>query len=271
MSGRPGLRSEEAPSEGEGEAGPGRSPTRGFDEAADEATLAVDITEEAVVAPMTPIRSAGGGGSVRSVSETPGDSEDVGRRSPIVSTGSRGEVSVAVGRTSVAHISLLLPIVNNLLFSRDGIDDLNVDNVDRPLGLPAADAPILFGSFFDLVSPGRAERSPSSNHRASSSGEGALKGTDAVSGREAEPVAPVEGGAVEAVVPDSEEGSGGNSSMGQHVPIRNDHHVAVGGGSSRREGSRGSSSGPTASLDINVEFVEPFWQLVSSCSIRLQK
>ncbi|KAL5994008.1 hypothetical protein ACLOJK_038365, partial [Asimina triloba] len=56
----------------------------------------------------------------------------------------------------------------------------------------------------------------------------ASKGADAVSGKAAEPVALIEGGAVEAVVPDSDEGSGDNSSVGQHVPTGSDHRTAVG-------------------------------------------
>ncbi|KAL5975336.1 hypothetical protein ACLOJK_019658, partial [Asimina triloba] len=96
--------SEEAPLEGDGEAGPGRCPTRGFDEVADEATLAVDIAEEAVVAPMSSIRSAGGGGSAGSVGQTPGVYEDVRHRSPIGITGSGGEVAFVAGRTGAALI-----------------------------------------------------------------------------------------------------------------------------------------------------------------------
>ncbi|KAL5980250.1 hypothetical protein ACLOJK_036717 [Asimina triloba] len=241
--------SEEAPLEGDGEAGPGRSHTHGFDEVADEATPAIDIVEEAVVAPMSPIRSAGGGGSAGSVDETPGVLKDVGCRSPIVSMGSGGEVSVATGRTSAALISesvSIVPVAHSpgsfshigLPLPRGGgIDDLNVDNNHRPLGLLGADAPILSSSFY-LVSPGRAERSPSSVHQAGSSHEGGPAhrrvsfpdgGTDVVSGRAVEPIAPVEGGAIEAVVPDNDKGSGGNSSTGQHVPTGSDHHIAVGG------------------------------------------
>ncbi|KAL5980253.1 hypothetical protein ACLOJK_036720 [Asimina triloba] len=270
--------SEEAPLEGDGEAGPGRSHTHGFDEVADEATPAIDIVEEAVVAPMSPIRSAGGGGSAGSVDETPGVLKDVGCRSPIVSMGSGGEVSVATGRTSAALISesvSVVPVAHSpgsfshigLPLPRGGgIDDLNVDNNHRPLGLLGADAPILSSSFY-LVSPGRAERSPSSVHQAGSSHEGGPAhrrvsfpdgGTDVVSGRAVKPIAPVEGGAIEAVVPDNDKGSGGNSSTGQHVPTGSNHHIAVGGGSSQREGSKGSSSGPAPPLDINVEFVELF-------------
>ncbi|KAL5986466.1 hypothetical protein ACLOJK_014799, partial [Asimina triloba] len=67
--------------------------------------------------------------------------------------------------------------------------------------------------------------------------------------------------ATEAVVLDSDEGSGDNSSVGQHVPTGGDHRVIVGEGPSRRKGSRGSSSGSAPPLDINVEFVEPFREL----------
>ncbi|KAL6006455.1 hypothetical protein ACLOJK_037409 [Asimina triloba] len=137
-------------------------------------------------------------------------------------------------------------MVCDLLFSGGGVDDLNVDNIDRPLRLPNANAPILSSYFFALASPGHAERSPSSVHRAGSSGKGgtskierhilticlptgsASKGADAVSGRAAEPVALVEGGAVEAVVPDTDEGSGSNSLVGQHVPTSGDHRTIVG-------------------------------------------
>ncbi|KAL6002542.1 hypothetical protein ACLOJK_034475 [Asimina triloba] len=245
------------------------SPTHGFDDVADVVTPAGYIAEEVVVAPISPIWSTGGEGSAGSVSK------DVSRRSPIASIGSGGEVSIAAGRTGAAlisesvsvvpiahspgsfiHINLPLLMVSDLLFNGGVIDDLNVDNVDWPLGLPGVDASILFSSFFYLVPPGRAERSPSSVHRAGSSGEGGMLEAegpahhrvsfpDSITGRVAVPVALIEGGAVEAIVPDSDEGSGDNSSMA----------------SSRREGSGGSSSGPTPLLDINVEFVEPFQQL----------
>ncbi|KAL5994181.1 hypothetical protein ACLOJK_035053 [Asimina triloba] len=250
--------SEEAPLEGDRTATLGGSLVHGFDEVLEEATPVIDVAEEAVVAPMCPIRSVGGGGSAESVGETPGVSEDVGRKSLIGCTRSRGEVSITVGREvqplsvsrlgSFSHISLPLPTVSDLLFSGGGVDDLNVDNVNRPLELPSANAPILFGSFFTLASSRHAERSPSSVHRVGSSGEGGMseikgpvchrvsfpdgvatsKGADAMSGRAAEPVAPVEGGAVEAVIPDNDEGSGDNSSVGQHVPTDGGRRVAVG-------------------------------------------
>ncbi|KAL6000134.1 hypothetical protein ACLOJK_034812, partial [Asimina triloba] len=183
--------SKEAPLEGDRAAGTGGSPARSFDEVPDEVTPAIDITEEAVVTPMSPIRSVGGGGRVGSVGKTPGVSEDVGRKSPIISTRSGCEVFVTARRAGAAvisesvsivpvahslrsfsHINLPLSTVSDLLFSGGGVDDLNVDKVDRPLGLPGADASILSGSFFALASPGYAKRSPSSVHRASSSSEG---------------------------------------------------------------------------------------------------
>ncbi|KAL6000226.1 hypothetical protein ACLOJK_023921 [Asimina triloba] len=172
--------SKEAPLEGNRLAEPGGSPARGFDEVPEEATLTIDIAEEAVVALMSLIRSVGGGGSV---GETSRISEDVGRRSLVGSIGSGGEVFVTAGRAGAApmsdsvrvvtiahspgsfsHISLPLLMVSDLLFSGGGVDDLNMDNVDRPLGLPGVDAPILCGSLFALASSGHAKRSPSSNH-----------------------------------------------------------------------------------------------------------
>ncbi|KAL5986375.1 hypothetical protein ACLOJK_014708 [Asimina triloba] len=220
-----------------------------------------------------------------------------GHKSPIGSMGSRGKVFVIAWRAGVAlisesinivltihspgsfrHISLPLPTVSDLLFSGGGADDLNVDIVDRPLGLPSADARILSSSFFALASPGHAKISPSSVHRADSSGKGGMseiegsthrrvsflggvtgstyKDAKATSGRAVELVAPVEGGAVGVVVPDSDKGSGDNSSVGQHVPTDGDHRVGVG-----EDGSRGSSSAPVPPLDINVEFIEPFQEL----------
>ncbi|KAL5988760.1 hypothetical protein ACLOJK_026862, partial [Asimina triloba] len=249
--------------------------------------------------------------------------------SPIGSTRSGCEVSVTAGRAGAAligesisvvpvahspgsfsHISLPLPKVSDLLFSGGGADDLNVDNVDQPLGLPGVDTPILCGSFFALASPGHPERSPSFVHRAGSSGEGGMSkiegparrrvsfpgnvtgihrpyflrlafgsdpddgfptgtasmSTDAALGRVAEPIVPVEGRAPGAVVPDSNEGSGGNSSVRQYVPTGGAHRVAMGD-----NGSGGSSSAPTPPLDINVDFIEPFRELGSSCSVQLQK
>ncbi|KAL5986626.1 hypothetical protein ACLOJK_014959, partial [Asimina triloba] len=56
----------------------------------------------------------------------------------------------------------------------------------------------------------------------------ASKGANVVSGRVAKPVTLVEGGVVEAVVPDSDEGSGYNSSVEQHVPTGGDHLTTVG-------------------------------------------
>ncbi|KAL6000359.1 hypothetical protein ACLOJK_024054 [Asimina triloba] len=181
--------------------------------------------------------------------------------------GSGGEVFVTVGRAgatlinesvsvvpvahspgSSSHISLPLSTLTDLLFSGGGVDDLNVDNVDWPLRIPGANAPILFDSFFSLASLEHAERSPSSVHRAGSSGDGgileieglvrhrvsfpdgvaALKGADVVSGRVAKPVAPVQGGAVEVIVPDSDEDLGDNSSLWQHVPTEGVCRVTVG-------------------------------------------
>ncbi|KAL6003835.1 hypothetical protein ACLOJK_004381 [Asimina triloba] len=98
----------------------------------------------------------------------------------------------------------------------------------------------------------------------------ASKGADTMSGRVAEPVALVEGGAVEAVVPDSDEGSSGNSSVGQHVPAGGDHRIAMGEGPFQTEGSGGSSFGPAPPLDINVEFVEPFQKLVHHRSTKIR-
>ncbi|KAL6000329.1 hypothetical protein ACLOJK_024024, partial [Asimina triloba] len=185
--------SEEAPLVGDGEAAPDRSPSHGFDQDPKEETPAVDVVEEAVVALKSLIQSISGRGSAGSVRKTLGVFEDAVTScgSPIRSTGSRGDVFFTTGRVSatliselvsvvpIAHspgsfsnMSLPLPMISDLLFSGGGADDLNVDNVDWPLGLPGADALILFSSFFALASPRHAERSPSSVHRASSSGEG---------------------------------------------------------------------------------------------------
>ncbi|KAL5988997.1 hypothetical protein ACLOJK_027099 [Asimina triloba] len=124
-------------------------------------------------------------------------------------------------------------MIIDLLFNGGGADDLNVDNIDRALRLPDADAPILSGSFFALASSGCVERSPPSIHRGSSSGEGEIEGPahrrvsfsddaidlasksiDDVSGGVAKCVASIEGRAAEVVVLDSDEGSGGNYSVG---------------------------------------------------------
>ncbi|KAL6000166.1 hypothetical protein ACLOJK_034844, partial [Asimina triloba] len=131
----------------------------------------------------SPIWSFGGRGSAGSVGKTLEVSKDVvaGHRSPIGCTESGGEVSITTGRVGATiisewicevsaahspgnfiHISLPLLTVSDLLFSGGGADDLNVDNVDRPLELPGADAPILSCSFFALASLGHAERSSSS-------------------------------------------------------------------------------------------------------------
>ncbi|KAL6001128.1 hypothetical protein ACLOJK_006855 [Asimina triloba] len=209
--------------------------------------------------------------------------------------GSRGEVSVTSARTGVAlisesvnvvpvahspgsfsHINFPWPTVSDLLFSGGGIDDLNVDNVDRPLGLPGFPPDMLRDLLRLFVERVLAAREKLKDPHVVImqiyllTGS-ASKGTNLVSGRAVVPVAPVEGGAVEAIVPESDERSGDNSLTGQHIPIGDDHHVAVGGGSPRREGFSGSSSGPAPPLVINVEFIEPFRQLVSSCSVQLQR
>ncbi|KAL6000549.1 hypothetical protein ACLOJK_024248, partial [Asimina triloba] len=186
--------------------------------------------------------------------------------------GSGGKISVTARRAgttlsvlgSFSHISLPLSTVSDLLFSGGGVDNINVDNGNRPLSLPGADSPILSGSFFALASPGHAERSPSAAREILTicfPTSSASKGADAASGGAAEPVAPVGGGAVE----------DGNSSVGQHVATGGDYRVVVGEEPPQREGSGGSSSGPAPLLDINVEFVEPFRKLVSSCSVQLQR
>ncbi|KAL5986697.1 hypothetical protein ACLOJK_015030, partial [Asimina triloba] len=134
-------------------------------------------------------------------------------------------------------------MVSDLLFSGGGTGDLNVDNIDQPLGLPSAGAPILSDSFA-LASSRCAERSPSSVHRAGSSGEGGStsKSVDAVSGSAAEPVAPIEGRVVKTVVPDSDGGLGDNSSV-------------------RTVLERLFLGELFPPLDINIEFVEPFSEL----------
>ncbi|KAL5984445.1 hypothetical protein ACLOJK_018550 [Asimina triloba] len=121
--------------------------------------------------------------------------------------------------------------MSNLLFSESGVGDLNMDNVDQPLGLPYVDASILSGSFFSFASPGYAERSPPFVHRAGSSGDrdsdndfstsSSSKSVDAVSMSAVELVASRESRAAEAVIPDNDDGSGSNSSVGQHVPTGN--------------------------------------------------
>ncbi|KAL5977662.1 hypothetical protein ACLOJK_039190 [Asimina triloba] len=76
----------------------------------------------------------------------------------------------------------------------------------------------------------------------------------------AEPVVSRERIAAEAVVPDNDDDSGGNSFVGQHVPTSDadDCRDTISEGLPRRDGSGESSTGPTPSLDINVEFIEPF-------------
>ncbi|KAL5978915.1 hypothetical protein ACLOJK_018810 [Asimina triloba] len=79
--------------------------------------------------------------------------------------------------------------------------------------------------------------------------------------------------ATEVVVPDSDEGLGDNCSMGQHVPTGgvDDRRVIVSEGPFERDRYEGSSSIPVPQLDINVKFIEPFRELVSSYSVQLQK
>ncbi|KAL6000452.1 hypothetical protein ACLOJK_024148, partial [Asimina triloba] len=86
---------------------------------------------------------------------------------------------------------------------------------------------------------------------------------DVVSGSVAEPVASIEGRSIKAVVLDSDEGSSGNSSVGKHVPTcdADDHQNTVSEGLCRRDCPGGSSTSLMLPLDINVEFIEPFWEL----------
>ncbi|KAL5980084.1 hypothetical protein ACLOJK_036551 [Asimina triloba] len=272
---------EEAHLEGDGKATSDRSLSRGFDEASREAIPTVDVIEEEIF---------GGGGSM---GVTFGISENAvaGHGSPI------GEVSVTAGTAVVAlisnsvsivpvaqsqgslgHIDIPLPTMSNLLFNEDGAGDLNVDNVDRPIGLPDVDELILSCSFFALA---RVERSPPSIHRAGFSRDrdsdndfptsSAFKSVDAVLRSAVEPIASGERIAIEAIVPDNDNGSGGNSSVGQHLPTCNadDHRNTVSEGLPQRDGSRESSTGITAPLDINTEFIEPFRELASSYFRRL--
>ncbi|KAL6013655.1 hypothetical protein ACLOJK_004153 [Asimina triloba] len=98
------------------------------------------------------------------------------------------------------------------------------------------------------------------------------KSADVVSRGEAEPIASGERIAAEAIVLENDDGSGGNSSMGQYVPTddADDRQNAVSEGPSRRDGSGESSTSPTPSLDINIEFIEPFREFASSYIVRLQ-
>ncbi|KAL5985317.1 hypothetical protein ACLOJK_027298 [Asimina triloba] len=80
-----------------------------------------------------------------------------------------------------------------------------------------------------------------------------------------EPIASGEGVAVEAIVLDTN-GSGDNSLVGHYVPtgdVDNCRNVSNGSGE--------SSTDPTSLLKVDVEFIEPFQELASSCSVRLQK
>ncbi|KAL5986472.1 hypothetical protein ACLOJK_014805 [Asimina triloba] len=80
----------------------------------------------------------------------------------------------------------------------------------------------------------------------------------------AKPIAFRERRVVEEVVLDNDDDSGGTSSVGQHVPTGNadDHQNKVSKGLSRRDGSGGTSIGPMSPLDINVNFIEPFRELI---------
>ncbi|KAL6003876.1 hypothetical protein ACLOJK_004422, partial [Asimina triloba] len=264
---------EEAPLKGDGEAASDRGPGRDFDEAPREATPTIDVVEEAIFAPMSPIWSVGGRGSASSVGETPGVSGDV------VAGHSGGEVSVTAGREGAAlisesvsvvptthslgsfsHISLPLSTESDLLFNGGGADDLNLlRDVLRDLphlfieqALAARESSIIMLSLTSFLI-GMSEIEGPAGHRVSFA-DGAIgsasKSADAMLGSAAEPVIPVEGRAAEVVVPDSDEGSGGLS---------------------WRVDPGGSSFGPTFLLDVNVEFIEPFRELASSCSARLQR
>ncbi|KAL6002489.1 hypothetical protein ACLOJK_034422 [Asimina triloba] len=194
------------------------------------------------------VRSAGGGGSAGSIGEV---SSTVGRATSSITliSESVSVATVARSRGSLGHINIPLLTVSNLFFSRGDVGDLNIYNVDRPLGLLDADDPILSDSFFAFAFAERAERSPPSLHRASLSRDRGMselegpvhqrlsftgdtagsdrKSVDAMFRNEAEPVAFGEGVAAEAVVPDTN-GSGNNSLVGQHAPIGDaDNHQNV--------------------------------------------
>ncbi|KAL5980205.1 hypothetical protein ACLOJK_036672 [Asimina triloba] len=226
--------SEEAPLEGDRETTSDRSPGRGFDEALGEATRAIDVIKEAVVAPMTVI---------------------VSHRSPIGSTRSGGEVSITVGRASATLISESVSIVPAAHSLR------SFGHISLPL-------PMLLQDVLRDLPRMFIERALAAREIEGPARRSASKSVDAALRSAAELVAPVKGRAAEAIVPDSDEGSGGNSSVGQHVPTGGDRRVAVSEGPSWREGFGRSSSGPAFLLDVNVE---PFRELVSSCSAWLQR
>ncbi|KAL5980223.1 hypothetical protein ACLOJK_036690 [Asimina triloba] len=240
---------------------------------------------------LSPIWSVGGGGSAGSIGETPRVSEDVvvGHRSPIGTTGRGGEVSVTTKRVgialisepvsvvpvphnprSISHINLPLPTIRDLLFSGSGAGDLNL------LRDVLRDLPHLF------LERALAAREDLRVKEYLFPVTQLLPRVLTLSGSVAEPVAPIEGRAVEAVVPDSDEGSSCNSLVGQHVLTSgvDDCRVTVSEASFPfrivlERWFLGRGGGVllvnAALLDINVEFVEPFGELVSSCSVQLQK
>ncbi|KAL6001096.1 hypothetical protein ACLOJK_006823, partial [Asimina triloba] len=88
----------------------------------------------------------------------------------------------------------------------------------------------------------------------------------------AEPFASIDRIAADAIIPDNDNGSGGNSLVGRHVPTgdASNHPDTASDGLSRRDGFEESFTGRTLPLDINVELIEPFRELASSSSIQLQ-
>ncbi|KAL5980244.1 hypothetical protein ACLOJK_036711, partial [Asimina triloba] len=156
---------------------------------------------------------------------------------------------------SFSHINLPLPTISDLSFSGGGVDDLNIDNVDRPLRLLAPSSPWLLLDVLKDLPHLFIEQALATRERDLCVVEYLFWWRNWSA---AESVALAEGRAIEAVVLDSDDGSGSNSSVGQHVPTGGDRWITVSEGPFRREGFRGSCSGLAPPLDINVEFVEPF-------------
>ncbi|KAL6003901.1 hypothetical protein ACLOJK_004447 [Asimina triloba] len=149
--------------------------------------------------------------------------------------------------------------------------NLDVDNVDQLFEHLSTDVPLFYDASFILASEDHLARSPPSVQRTSFGGD---RGMPEIGEFACRGVAPTSDLAAELGMGEVEPSAGGSddhSSVEQHVPSNpaSAPRSRVRRRLSHGSGFRESSTGPTPPRDINAEFIEPFWALASSFSIRL--
>ncbi|KAL6003265.1 hypothetical protein ACLOJK_023488 [Asimina triloba] len=198
---------------------------------------------------MSPVKSITDVGSAGSIGEAIGVAEGAASSMVLVSE-SVGVVAAVKSKGSFGFVDISIPSLDDLLGNDISIGNLNIDNVNQPFELPDAGMPEIEGPVLQKVIF-------ASDAAATGDVGVALRNTVSLSD-EVEPLGPEGGAAVEAVAPDAG-GSGGNSSVGQHVRTNdagNRRDVL-----SRETGTGESSTGPTPLMDMGVEFIETWWVL----------